>query len=48
MNNLKNYEENSLMSNVAEFTKDFIFGFLYILQKESRINSLFLGILNLI
>ncbi|CAD8188241.1 unnamed protein product [Paramecium pentaurelia] len=48
MNNLKNYDDNSLLQTVSNFVKNFIFGFLYILQKESKINALFLAILNLI
>lgn len=31
MNNLKNYEENSLLQTISDFIKNFIFGFLYIL-----------------
>ncbi|CAD8108800.1 unnamed protein product [Paramecium sonneborni] len=48
MNNLKNYDDNSLLQTVSNFVKNFIFGFLYILQKESKTNAVFLAILNLI
>lgn len=41
-------QESSFLARTQELIKNYVFGFLYILQKDSQINPYFLGVLNFI